>query len=669
MAAGSIVISLLMATGSFETDSKRAEKRLREMEKTAKKVGTAVGVALVGAGTAMAVMAKNAIDGADEMSKLASKIGIGTEELSRLAYAAELSDVSMDSLGNAVKRLGQFQVDALKGGKEQLAILKSIGIEAKDAATGGLRDAGEMLRELADVFASMPDGANKTALAVKLLGRSGADLIPLLNGGSKSLDEFAAKSDAVGYTLKEQTGKAAEAFNDTLTEVGLSVDGLWRQSLPELLPKLQDFADLINSEDFRDGFQTIIGGALTAVGALAKFTTTVANTMNFLGEEVAARLHGPSLEDTVRIEQRIERLKTTMKALQDQGFTDPLAIMDASELIPKDLVSTKDTILKRLQTELDKEENRLEIGYKLNADMASAASGLAEEAKAAITIPDFTGGATGAKGSRIDSGAKDAARAMEELARAEAALYDESIRNVGVQTEQMQAWADMAAMLDGPLAQAQLDHVRRMQDIERIGLAAGKTAAEIAAAKAKEEAAYRATTDAIKAQADALDNRDLIHAMDDFRSIAGEFLVDLPKEGWDAWKDFGDNLQQMLMRIAAQNIIEDLFGEWGTTGKGTTGGGWMAAIASMFGFADGGYTGHGGKHDPKGIVHAGEYVIPADATKRLGVRFLDQLSLAARNGYALGGLTGESGDERHRAATMRLRVPVGTQPKVLLCLR
>ena len=43
MAAGSIIIDLLMKTGSFETDSKRAEKRLREMEKTAKQVGTVIG--------------------------------------------------------------------------------------------------------------------------------------------------------------------------------------------------------------------------------------------------------------------------------------------------------------------------------------------------------------------------------------------------------------------------------------------------------------------------------------------------------------------------------------------------------------------------------------------------------------------------------------------------
>lgn len=86
--------------------------------------------------------------------------------------------------------------------------------------------------------------------------------------------------------------------------------------------------------------------------------------------------------------------------------------------------------------------------------------------------------------------------------------------------------------------------------------------------------------------------------------------------------------------------IGSLFGDFG-------GQNWIGAIASMFGFADGGYTGSGGKYQPAGVVHAGEYVFPQEAVRRLGVNALANLHRFAtgsfvpampRLGYADGGL-------------------------------
>lgn len=62
-----------------------------------------------------------------------------------------------------------------------------------------------------------------------------------------------------------------------------------------------------------------------------------------------------------------------------------------------------------------------------------------------------------------------------------------------------------------------------------------------------------------------------------------------------------------------------------------------SAVGSSLNFADGGYTGDGGKYQPAGIVHAGEYVVNAENTRRLGVNFLERLN---KRGYAEGGLVG-----------------------------
>ncbi|MDT3707482.1 MAG: tape measure protein [Thiobacillus sp.] len=88
-------------------------------------------------------------------------------------------------------------------------------------------------------------------------------------------------------------------------------------------------------------------------------------------------------------------------------------------------------------------------------------------------------------------------------------------------------------------------------------------------------------------------------------------------------------------------------GSGGGGGGGTDWGGIVKGIASLFGYADGGYTGAGGKYQPAGVVHRGEYVFSADSVRSLGLPALDLLHRLSRGiaaptmprlGYADGGL-------------------------------
>lgn len=595
MSLGSIVVRLSLATADFETDSARAakvaEKRSKEIEASFRKAGVAIGVFLAGAAVAIGSALKKTLEEADELSKMASKIGISTEALSQLDYAAKLSDVSLDSLGNAVKRLGQFQVEALQGSKEQVAILKSLGIEAEDASTGGLRSAQAMLGDLADLFASMPDGADKTAIAVKLLGKSGADLIPLLNGGSKSLREFAQESDRVGYTLKGKTGKDVEAFNDTLTTVGLSIDGLWRESLPALLDPLQDFADILNSDDFREGFKTLISGAVTAISALAKLGTTFANVSHYLGEELAARVGGPAGDDIVRIEQAIARKKQEIAMLAPREGTG--GRFDSTVQI------------KALRAELAKLQAQ-ERAYQANFGSLARKPPALDTGLPAIEIPkiDWGGGGNAGKSPRAKA-AEDEAAALRKLMDADEALYQQMLGNVDIgtdllnqQTEARQQRESITAQLDGPLAEAELDHIRRMQEIAQVGAVAKKSAEEIAAAQDKETAAYLKSAAAIADYQKMLDNPEAARLLDGFRSETAQTLSDLARDFGNAKEiigNFFDSIADMIADAIAQHWIDQLFGKPGTTGQGSAaGGGLFDILASIFSFgggkASGGWT-------------------------------------------------------------------------------
>ena len=157
---------------------------------------------LAGLGAALSLGAlvaagKAALDTADNLSKLSQKTGISVESLSLLKPIAEQSGVSLEGLAKGMQKLATAMVEAAGGGKEQIEVFSRLGVSVKDAA-GQLRPTEDVLLDLADAFAAMPDGAEKSALAVKLFGKSGVELIPFLNQGRAGIEELKQKYKELG---------------------------------------------------------------------------------------------------------------------------------------------------------------------------------------------------------------------------------------------------------------------------------------------------------------------------------------------------------------------------------------------------------------------------------------------------------------------------------------
>lgn len=135
--------------------------------------------------------------------------------------------------------------------------------------------------------------------------------------------------------------------------------------------------------------------------------------------------------------------------------------------------------------------------------------------------------------------------------------------------------------------------------------------------------------------------------------FASGFASDM-RRGTDAVTALGNALGRFadkLADMAVNDLVNSAFG--GLTKSGGGGGNIFTSIASLIGgpawsganmtgiggFATGGFTGAGGKYEPAGVVHRGEYVFSADATSRLGVGRLESLHRLGR-GYADGGYVG-----------------------------
>jgi lambda family phage tail tape measure protein len=247
-------VALGLNTAEFQSGLNGAMAGLEKVKDAAK----VVGVAILAAGTAMAYMTKKSIDNMDKLAKQAQMAGVTTESLSALAYAADLAGVSQDTLVLSMAKLSKGMSDAAMNTGEALKGFNALNIDYKN-----LESTDEAMLQISERFAGMADGANKTAIAMSLFGRSGAQLIPLLNGGRDGVEKLRAEAEKLGLVIGGDTTKSAEQFNDSLTQLGSIFTGLANQIATATLPLLNSitqalFNSWIESDQFRVGIQEII---------------------------------------------------------------------------------------------------------------------------------------------------------------------------------------------------------------------------------------------------------------------------------------------------------------------------------------------------------------------------------------------------------------------------
>lgn len=179
----------------------------------------------------LATLAKGSIDAADNLNDLSQRTGVAVESLSKFGAAADDSGSSVDEVAKAMGKLGKGVVDPASKANEAL---RSIGISSIDA-NGKIRSLDQIMLDVADRFAKMPDGAQKTALAMDLFGKSGMNLIPMLNQGRDALSKYNA-------TITTEGAQAADKFNDSLNEIARVVAGPFNEAVTALLPLITQIA-------------------------------------------------------------------------------------------------------------------------------------------------------------------------------------------------------------------------------------------------------------------------------------------------------------------------------------------------------------------------------------------------------------------------------------------
>ena len=156
---------------------------------------------------------------ATETAKLQRITGGTAQEMSRLRFAGTQVGLTSDQLSAGFIK---FSKAGLGPAAKDLA---AMGISFRDSA-GHAKPLEDSLKAVADKFHDMPGGAERTAMATKLFGRAGADLLPILAKGGDAIDAYGLKADRLGLTLGEDGVKQAKKYRMEQRDLTAAMDGL-----------------------------------------------------------------------------------------------------------------------------------------------------------------------------------------------------------------------------------------------------------------------------------------------------------------------------------------------------------------------------------------------------------------------------------------------------------
>jgi hypothetical protein len=239
----------------------------------------------------LAAFARSALNAADAAGKAAAAVGATVEEYSALAFASETADVSTEQLRTGLTFLTRSLGELERGTGRQTQAFARLGLTARDFAG---RSTGEAFDIVARKLGALENSAQRTRLAVELFGRSGAQLLPLLQDvAEQGLDGVAEAARRAGVLIDSDLANAAAAANDSFVRIRQSARGVATAFLSGLAPSIAAAMEQVSDSIQTDGVDKLrsygqeTGRILrTVVSVFQLFGTTVSAVIRGLGDQI-----------------------------------------------------------------------------------------------------------------------------------------------------------------------------------------------------------------------------------------------------------------------------------------------------------------------------------------------------------------------------------------------
>lgn len=287
---GRVNVSVTASTGGLTAGLSRADKALRSFSSVASAIGkpfsalgsiakSTFGQLALFTGVSSAIssltgMASAAAEGVDNLSKLSRRLGTTYSELAGLKLAGDLAGVGIEEIGKAMTKADVALVNARNGSKKASAAFATLGLSAEQLAG---KSSADRFEAIATAIAKLPDSSSRAAAAISLFGKSGAELLPLFEGGADGIKQAREEAQKLGLALTGPQARAVEEMNDSFTRVYYAIQGVVQQVTARLAPAVTaiatQFTDFVKGTG-GDNIGRSIGKAIIEG---AKYLATVAD--------------------------------------------------------------------------------------------------------------------------------------------------------------------------------------------------------------------------------------------------------------------------------------------------------------------------------------------------------------------------------------------------------
>lgn len=244
-------------------------------------------------------LVEGTVEAAVEAKHLGERLSITSEAVQELGYAADVTGSSSEGMQQSLQRLALGLQHLKQNGTGPAAdALRSLGVPLSELKGENLE---QNLETIADHFAKLPEGANKTALAMELFGRAGAQLIPLLNKGGGGIRELRAEAERLGVVMSDEMVEKSEQFELSQKKLGATLTGLRNTAVEALLPTLQKMVDALtewvaeNREAIVSTLETVIHGIAEAFRIVGEVISGATEFMQEHEEVVVSALQAIGL--------------------------------------------------------------------------------------------------------------------------------------------------------------------------------------------------------------------------------------------------------------------------------------------------------------------------------------------------------------------------------------
>lgn len=244
---GSLVVSILAATGPFENGMRKGRKQLTDFEKRVEKTNKVIGrlktgfVALSAAVTtgALAMGFKEVAGSLDELKKKSDVLGISANELRALRFAGEQTGVSMDQMDNALEKMVRRISEATQGTGTAVKALAALNLEAESMN----RLAPEkQFTTIARALGNISNQGDKVRIAYELFGRD-SEIVNTLAAGGAGIEALTRQFKELGGVFSQSELENVEKFNDSMNAISKAFEGLKGRLVIDMAPGLTEVVD------------------------------------------------------------------------------------------------------------------------------------------------------------------------------------------------------------------------------------------------------------------------------------------------------------------------------------------------------------------------------------------------------------------------------------------